>query len=237
MEIKNCEPSKCPYKLITSPLTAKSSDCSCGCNITNKNGSFFVGRGRYPFCEKMGKLEWILKSPEVTSIHKKFFDIKPLQKYYITIDKNFLNNENDVVQMFSDKNLIWESQQSIETEIVLYANTTIRFIFKSITNKTQISGVVINYILKDNYYVMENITYSTAYVICIKNYCSKTLFFGLCGFAIFITLFLPTTVCFFITKLLKKDKWKKIEEEKDRKIKYKDNADRYNLFFFFFYFY
>uniref|UniRef100_A0A0K0DV43 Protein kinase domain-containing protein n=1 Tax=Strongyloides stercoralis TaxID=6248 RepID=A0A0K0DV43_STRER len=225
MEIRDCESSKCSNKLIKSPLTLQSSNCSCGCNITNKSGSFFVGRGKYPFCEKKGKLEWTLKSPKETSLHKRFFDIKPFQKYYITIDKHFLNNENDVVQLFNDKNLIWESQQSTETEIVIYANTTITFIFKSKTNITQISGVIINYILKDNYYVMENITYSTAYSICIRNYCSRILFFTLCGFAISIILFLPTTVCFFITRLLKKDKWKKIQEEKDRKTKYKENSD------------
>uniref|UniRef100_A0A0K0FQP4 Golden goal (inferred by orthology to a D. melanogaster protein) n=1 Tax=Strongyloides venezuelensis TaxID=75913 RepID=A0A0K0FQP4_STRVS len=225
MEVRKCESSRCPVTLTNSPLTSKSSDCSCGCNITNTSGSFFVGHGKYPFCEKKGKLEWILRPPEAMSIRRKFFDIKPLQKYYITIDKHFLNNEDDIVQLFSDKNLIWESQQSLETEIIVNANVTIKFVFNSLANISKTSGIIINYALKDDLYIMENVSYPTSRAICIKNYCSKTLFICLCILGILMILLLPTILCFFITKLLRKDKWNEIKEKNNKNSKYRENAE------------
>uniref|UniRef100_A0A0N4Z494 Uncharacterized protein n=1 Tax=Parastrongyloides trichosuri TaxID=131310 RepID=A0A0N4Z494_PARTI len=232
VDIKKCDSSSCPLPttMVSSSLplisSQASSSCTCGCEIREKSGTFFVGYGKFPFCDKDRKMEWILKSPDIKYIHRKFFDAIPFQEYYITIDRHFLN-KNDIVKIFKDKNLIWQNEQSEENELVVSSNDTIRFVINSSnrSHSNKVSGIIVNYVLRDNLYMIENIKYPSNTIFCIKNYCSRSLFFGIFGLGLSLLLLLPTILCFCITKLLREDRWKKLKEEGTIKTKFMEQSN------------
>uniref|UniRef100_A0AC35TRT7 Thrombospondin type-1 domain-containing protein 1 n=1 Tax=Rhabditophanes sp. KR3021 TaxID=114890 RepID=A0AC35TRT7_9BILA len=207
MEVEVCELKACPQPLISSNQNINSS-CACGCDINEESGTFFVGRGTGPFCQSQNKITWKLTPPQAPKIRNKFFDVQPYRDFALSLDTHYLA-KSDVVQIFQDNNLVWESRQSHEKELHFSANKSLLFILQSGRNVTNVSGVIVNYMVKDSSYSLNH--YRPSNLFCVGSYCERSLMIMMIAVIILFILFFPTTICFLVTKSVKDKEWAKAE--------------------------